>query len=149
MSRSGFIEDDGGYEFSFLNEGRVVRAIRGKRGQRALVDFVDALDAMPEQKLIRGSFSNKCGVCSLGALAAHRGVDVADLNKSDDDDPVDKVEAGKRLDIAPSLAAEVMWQNDDCWTVQSTRQRWTRMRQWAVSKLLPQNRGDVTEVNDG
>lgn len=141
MSRSGYIECDG-YDEALANlyRGRVARSITGKRGQRALIDFIHALDAMPEKKLVKDSFRKGCGVCSLGALASHRGVDVSDLEPYVDESDgwvgkVDNVEVGKRLDISKSMAAEVMYENDEFVYSETEEERWSRMRRWAIRNL--------------
>lgn len=143
MSRSGYSEDcDDGYVWLYM--GSVTRAIKGKRGQKALRDFIAALDAMPKKELIANSFSRECGVCSLGALAGDRGIDMSDLEpRSHPDEPteyVDEVDAkavGARLDIAPSMVREVMWAKDEAWygRAETPADRWSRMRRWAESKL--------------
>ena len=134
MSRSGYTYDED--ELSWIYRGSVERAIRGKRGQRALVDFVAALDAMPAKELISNSFSTECGVCALGALAAHRRVDMSDLEVQSDEwgpDIVDAETVGDRLDIAPSMAREVMFENDEA--PSDPNERWAWMRRWAVSRI--------------
>lgn len=142
MSRSGYTDDCDDNPVCYLWGSIVRRATRGKRGQKALVDLIQSLDAMPVKELIGGSFQNSCGVCALGALAAHRGVDMSGLELSEDEamdaDPVDAAAVGKRLDIAPTLAREVMYENDNF--PHSPSQRWTRMRWWAIQNLTPQSR---------
>lgn len=137
MSRSGY-GDDCDSPACYLYEGHIRRAIRGMRGQRALVDFIHTLDAMPVKELISGSFQTGEGVCSLGALAAHRSVDMSDMESDYEDGPVDSVTVGKRLDIAPTMAREVMYENDEC--AQSPAERWLWMRRWAVGHLLEANK---------
>ena len=137
MSRSGYIEDD--YEYAALYRGCVARAIRGKRGQRALIDIISALDEMPDKKLIASSFSCEEGDCVLGAMARKRGVNMDDLEVVSDefgDDTANSREVGRRLEIAPSMAAEAMYENDEgSYNCETPEQRWTRMRSWAVSNL--------------
>lgn len=138
MSRSGYSDD---CEDLNLYRGAVERAMAGKRGQKAFRDIVSALDAMPEKVLISASFSRGDDMCTLGALAHKRGVDMSDLEQPESDPEyaewVDSHAVGFRLDIAPSMAAEVMYMNDEHHGSydSSPEQRWERMRKWAVSKL--------------
>lgn len=113
MSRHGYIEDDGyGDPFDQVRwQGIVARAIRGKRGQALLRKMREALDAMPDKRLIAGTLAEPRGVCALGAVAQHTGVDVSDL------DPEDAPTVAKRFDIAESLAREVAYVNDAWVTV--------------------------------
>lgn len=135
MSRSGYSDDCDNLE---LWRASVERAMKGKRGQRALREIVQALDELPEKKLIQGSFTAG-GFCTLGALARHRGVDVSDLNVEEDMDgwveEVDRDVVGARLNMAPSMAAEVMFMNDE-WDSETPEERWARMRQWAQNNLV-------------
>ena len=137
MGRSGYSDDCENLE---LYRSAVRRAMAGRRGQKALRDLLDALDAMPDKQLIQHSFSAACGVCSLGALAAHLGIDVSDLDEEqhdpDDPEPIDTGVVGARLDIAPSMAAEVMFMNDEAsWHAESPEKRWARMREWAARHI--------------
>lgn len=116
------------------------RAIKGRRGQSMLRDLADALDAMPEKRLVRGNFTCTDGLCTLGALATARGVDMTQLQERAhriQDDPDDWVaveelndDAAKEFKIARSLAAEVMYTNDTGPRDETPEQRWKRMRQW-------------------
>lgn len=135
MSRSGYSDDCDNLE---LWRATVDRAMKGKRGQKALQEIVEALDKMPEKKLIHESFTVG-GFCTLGVLAQHRNVDVSDLNPKEKDGevwPVDRKTVSARLDIAPSMVAEIMFMNDEWWGGPETpEERWSRMRQWAQSHL--------------
>lgn len=143
MSRSGYSDD---VDDSALNlwRGAVVRAIEGKRGQALLRELVQALDDMPDKRLAAGSFFAADGeFCALGALGDRRGLRLDDLGSSEDGD-CDPCEVGRRFGVAPALAAEVMWLNDEGlvldW-VPSERAndlRWQRMRAWAVQNLKEQ-----------
>ena len=138
MSRSGYDEGYDENPICYLWYSIVDRAVKGRRGQRAIVDFINALDAMPVKELIDRSFQTECGVCSLGALAVARGIDMSDLDE-EYGDYVDAAEVGKRLDIAPSMARQVMFENDECGATPSGR--WHRMRRLALAKLTTENRG--------
>ncbi len=142
MSRSGY-SDDGGEGFE-LWRGSVARALRGKRGQTALVDLINALDRLPTKELIGGSFSRDGCACPLAVLAAARGVYVGDLETRHEEDPVERDVVGGRLNIAPAMAAEVMYMNDEATPHNETRpERWVRMRAWAMCELLVGNRERV------
>lgn len=112
MSRSGYTDDN---DDDPLAHGRwrqaVKRSLEGKRGQALLRDLVDALDAMPEKELYPGSFATAEGeFCTLGVLGAKRGTKMDDLGDEDECDP-DLV--GQRFGIAPAMAAEIMYLNDE------------------------------------
>lgn len=113
MSRSGYTEDFD--DDDPLAHGRwrqaVKRALHGKRGQALLRDLVVALDAMPEKKLYSGSFATADGeFCTLGVLGAKRGTKMDDLG---DEDDCDSDLVGERFGIAPAMAAEIMYLNDE------------------------------------
>lgn len=116
MSRSGYTDDND----DPLAHGRwrqaVKRALQGKRGQAMLRELVDALDAMEDKRLYPGSFATADGeFCALGVLGAKRGTKMDDLGG----DECDPAEVGRRFGIAPAMAAEIMYLNDehsvDCW----------------------------------
>lgn len=112
MSRSGYTDDND----DPLAHGRwrqaVKRALEGKRGQALLRELVQALDAMEDKRLYPGSFATADGeFCALGALAAKRGTKVDDLG--DEDDGCDREQVGRRFGIAPAMAAEIMYLNDE------------------------------------
>lgn len=117
MSRSGYTDDFD----DPLAHGRwrqaVRRSIEGKRGQALLRELVEALDAMPDKRLYPGSFATADGeFCTLGVLGAKRGTKMEDLG---DEDECDTYTVGQRFGIAPAMAAEIMYLNDeysvDCW----------------------------------
>ncbi len=160
MSRHGYLEDWDGDERSALQQGRwqaqLNSAIRGRRGQAFFRALVEALDAMPEKSLAPNSLETKDGdVCALGCLARHRGIDVKTLQLGDPytEDPDEGAEwedpdweaLAAVFDIAPQLAREVMYENDECSTYVATgtgthptpgQQRWQRMRSWAAKKIV-------------
>lgn len=112
MSRSGYSDDHD----DPLALGRwrqaVRRALEGKRGQALLRDLVDALDGMEDKRLYPGSFITPAGeFCALGVLGARRGIRVDDLG--DEDDGCDPAVVGHRFNIAPAMAAEIMYLNDE------------------------------------
>jgi hypothetical protein len=158
MSRHGYTDDHDDCTVSLaLYMATLARAIRGKRGQLALRDLIAALDAMPQKRLVSSRFRDSDGeCCALGALAVARGV-IDRLPKltgpwEDGRDPEEDHPEGTldtkfdsweireavaaALDIAPSLASEVMYQNDDCGRSNETpEQRWTRIRAWAARRV--------------
>lgn len=170
MSRSGYTDDDNDDP---LAQGRwrqaVKRSLHGKRGQALLRELVEALDAMDDKRLYPGSFATPEGeFCTLGVLGAKRGTKMDDLGDEDDCDPAT---VGQRFGIAPAMAAEIMYMNDEyavdewkwvdvelCGPVRPRypdwgrhtksvsahndnhpRERWRRMRAWAVKNLQTPN----------
>lgn len=111
MSRSGYTDDND----DPLAHGRwrqaVKRALHGQRGQALLRELVEALDAMPDKRLYPGSFATADGeFCTLGVLGARRGTRMDDLG---DEDDCDRELVGQRFGIAPAMAAEIMYLNDE------------------------------------
>lgn len=169
MSRSGYTDDNE----DTLAQGRwrqaVRRSLEGKRGQVLLRELVEALEAMPDKRLYSGSFATAEGeFCTLGVLGAKRGTKMDDLGDEDDCDPA---KVGQRFGVAPAMAAEIMYMNDEyavdewkwidvevCGPVRPyhpdwgrhtrsmrvhndnhSRERWQRMRAWAVANLMLPN----------
>ena len=130
MSRSGYTDDCGGWEMN-LWRGAVDRAIKGRRGQGLIRELVAALDAMPTKRLIAESLVQPDGeVCALGSVAKARGADVSQI------DPEDREAVAKVFGIAPALAAEIAFINDDDWRGDATpEERWQRVRNWADKAL--------------
>lgn len=132
MSRSNYSED---CENIGLWRGAVEQAIRGKRGQALLRDMLAALDALPSKRLITEDLvapSGEC--CALGSLAlAVRCVDVRGV------EPTDQGMVAELFDIAPALAAEIAYENDEAGLVgyirETPEQRWVRMRAWAARNI--------------
>jgi hypothetical protein len=115
MSRSNYIEDID-EAASALWQGAVARAVRGKRGQAFLRELLAELDAMPNKRLIDIKLENAEGEhCAFGVMCAKRGIDMRDEHDADDEDDTGDMPdwlAGM-FNIAPSLAAEIMFQNDE------------------------------------
>lgn len=136
MSRSGYNED---YDEQFPNAGAlyqssVTNAIYGKRGQKFMRELVAALDAMPEKRLITDELVQEGAVCAIGAVGLARGIDMTGMNPDDADT------VGATFGIAPRMAREIVFQNDESgWDYSTSNEtpeaRWTRMRFWAVSHL--------------
>ncbi|MEJ2800597.1 hypothetical protein WAE61_01860 [Comamonadaceae bacterium PP-2] len=112
MSRSGYTDDP---ENLALWRGAVNRAIQGKRGQAFLRELAAAMDAMPQKTLADSSFQTADGeFCTLGTVGAARGLDMSGLVDLDDDEAYCDTDAvGKLFGIAPAMAAEIMFLNDE------------------------------------
>ncbi len=130
MSRSGY-SDDG--DNLAMWRGMVASAIRGKRGQKLLRELAEAMDAMPEKILIADALKIDEGAyCALGVVGAKRGIDLAAI------DPEDPDQVGNAFDIAPCLAQEIEFINDDdfgCDHGETPAQRWQRVRKWVAEKI--------------
>lgn len=147
MSRHGFNDDYDCYDTEdFLRQrnwrGALMSATRGKRGQAFFRALVAALDAMPEKRLIRGKLTDSEGShCALGCLGAARGLDMSafdvedDDEWDDDDDCWDWDRLGAMFDIAPHIAQEVMWVNDDGTNATTPEDRWVSVRRWAARQI--------------
>jgi len=142
MSRSGYHDDhDSDYPLA-LWRGAVASSIRGKRGQAFLKELLATLDAMPEKRLaawvwdepITGMpFSPRGGeVCALGAVTRARGIDTSHLDPEDSDGAEF---VASTLDIAPCLAREIVYENDEHWVPETPEQRWQRMRNWVDANI--------------
>lgn len=112
MSRSGYTDDcDDPLALGRWRQA-VRRALEGRRGQALLRELVEALDAMEDKRLYPGTFATPDGeFCALGALGAKRGIRVDDLG--DGEDGCDASAVGHRFGIAPAMAAEIMYINDE------------------------------------
>lgn len=142
MSRSGYSDDYCDPLLLGRWRAQVASAIRGKRGQSMLRDTLEALDAMPVKALSANSFQSVDGdYCTLGALAAYRGIDVSDLEPYIDHILGDVEECdgdlvGARFNIARQLAQEIMYMNDDgFYGPESPEERWRRMRKWVAGQI--------------
>jgi hypothetical protein len=162
VSRSGYTDDGDNLA---MWRGQVANSIRGKRGQALLLDMVRALDAMPTKQLFQGHLvAQDGGVCGLGAVGLARGVDMAQFEKYIDndghvDDPVSLAQQlGHTLNAPYQLIQEIQYLNDE-WIDRvydlpnplhgrpgqpeflgrdaTPKERWQRMRKWAVEQLKP------------
>lgn len=107
MSRSGYSDECDGWAL-IRWRGAVMAAIRGRRGQQTLRDILSALDAMPVKALAAESLVTEEGsFCTLGALGASRDMQLDQL------DPYDSDGVAKAFDIAPALAREIVFVNDE------------------------------------
>lgn len=156
MSRSGYNDDCDGWAL-IRWRGAVNSAIKGARGQAFLRELLAALDAMPEKRLIADELQTADGeFCTIGVLGAARGIDMSKI------DPDDREAVAEAFDIAPALAAEIVYENDEIidgyewvWVEvqgpmrwfeshkrnvrvpieRAAEQRWMRMRQWVESNI--------------
>lgn len=130
MSRSDYSEDLDMWDL-IRWRGQVASAIRGKRGQKLLRDLAAALDAMPVKALIADELQTEDGAyCALGVLGAARNLDMRDL------DPQDAKGVSATFDIAPQLAREIVYENDEGgWHNETPEARWVRMRKWVQSQI--------------
>ncbi len=130
MSRSGYSDDCDNLQ---LWRGAVISAIKGKRGQQLLRELAEAMDAMPVKELIAEYLKDGESYCALGVVGAKRGVDLASI------DTLDPRQLSKAFDIAPCLAQEIEWVNDDDHSYRSAAEtpaaRWQRVRKWVQATL--------------
>lgn len=146
MSRSGYSDD---CENLGLWRGAVQRAMTGYRGQHFLRKLRDALDAMPVKRLITGEIANGTGdVCALGSV-----------DPACKADPDDREAVGQHFGIAPAMAAEIVYINDErfdgeyvaaegpslsayygrptsVWRPFTPEERWIRMRAWVDEQIM-------------
>ena len=129
MSRSGY-SDEWCPEMN-LYRATVDRAIAGKRGQAFLGRLAEALDAMPKKELEESVLVAPEGCCAMGAVAVAEGIDVSDV------DPYDRDAVAKLFNIAPCMAAEIAYENDESeWRrARTTAERWQYMRDWVSRNL--------------
>ena len=130
MSRSGYSDDCDGWDLVRWR-GAVTSAIRGKRGRAMLLELRDALDAMPEKALIAHELVDAAGsFCTLGVIGNARGLPLSEI------DPEDSDQVAKLFDIAPALAKEIVFENDEgSWRDETPHGRWARMRQWVENAI--------------
>lgn len=109
MSRHGYSMDGDFTNWDAIRwRGALKSAVRGARGQAALRELLAALDALPEKRLAAGVLATAEGeFCALGALGAARGMALERL------DPEDLWAVAQAFGIPRTLAAEVMFQNDE------------------------------------
>lgn len=134
MGRSGYVEDwDCDSNFIFLTDSILERSCKGKRGREFLETVAREMDAMPKKVLIAGELIDEAGdCCTMGVACKARSLDVTKIDYTNADD------VAKALNIAPTLAREVAFQNDDDFNYKSSEtpeQRWVRMRKWVDEKL--------------
>lgn len=127
MSRSGYSDD---YEYMDLYRNTVARAIAGKRGQEFLEKLAKTMDEMPDKVLIANELIDKNGqCCTMGTVFKSEGIPIETVDYEDRD------QVGKLMNIAPSMAAEIAYENDETFPHQNPKQRWTRMRKWVDEQI--------------
>lgn len=141
MSRSGYSEGCDGWAL-IRWRGAVKSALRGERGQRFLRELAAAMDAMPDKRLGLGAFQDEQGcLCTLGVVAAARGIDLNELNRliDEDEEVVDRDSIARRLGVATAMAAEIMFMNDEGYwwraSMEQPEARWARMRAWVQKQI--------------
>jgi hypothetical protein len=130
MSRSNYDECCSGWDL-IRWRGAVSSAIRGARGQELLREMAAALDAMPVKRLIKESLQTGGEVCALGAVGVIQGIDMSRL------DPEEPEQVARAFRIAPALAQEIVWVNDEWFTSdhETPEQRWVRVRKWVEEQI--------------
>ena len=137
MSRHGYSDD---CENLAMWRGVIASATRGKRGQAFFRALLTALDAMPNKALVKGELETADGaVCALGCLGRTRGVDIAAV------DTHDWETLGELFNIAPQLAQEVMYINDESGWRDTPEDRWESVRGWVARQIRPETR-DLEEA---
>lgn len=106
MSRSGYTDDCEGGALGIWR-GAVASAIRGKRGQLLLHEILNALDSMPVKELIAHELGQNGQFCALGVVGQARGMDISSI------DPEDSDAVAQAFGIAPALAMEIAFMNDE------------------------------------
>ena len=128
MSRHGYSDE---CENLAMWRGIIASASRGKRGQAFFRALLAALDAMPDKRLVEGELQTEEGaVCALGCLGKARGVDLESVETSD------WPALGELFDIAPQLAQEVMFVNDE-YGARAPENRWRLVRDWTARQIIP------------
>jgi hypothetical protein len=131
MSRSGYTEDCDDNWSLICWRGAVQSSIRGKRGQGFLAELLEALEGLPEKALIANDLEADGAYCALGAVGARRGIDMSKI------DPYDRETVAATFNIAPALAAEIVWMNDEFGFHKETPEaRFNRMRAWVASNIV-------------
>lgn len=130
MSRSGYSED-GDSDWAMIRwRGAVNSAIKGSRGQAFLKEMLAALDALPEKKLIAHELEQDGAVCALGAVGKARGIAMEGI------DPEDSETVARTFGIAPALAKEIVFMNDEASYYNITpEKRYADVRAWVVEQI--------------
>lgn len=131
MGRSGYNEDwDYDSEWpQIMYRGAVKSAFRGKRGQLFFLEMLAALDAMPIPMLIADDLEAHGAVCAIGAVGKARGIDMTGI------DPDDAETVAGKFGIAPCMAREILYENDEWKRHESPIARWVRMRGWVKARI--------------
>ena len=141
MSRSVYDEDGHGDNWATICwRGAVKKAIKGKRGQDFLKEMLVALDALSNHALIANELEDHGAYCAIGAVGKARNLDMSEI------DPEEHKQVAKAFSIAPALASEIMYMNDEVvsWIYnadgtrlrESSEQRFVRMRKWVLDQII-------------
>jgi len=141
MSR--LCQDDYGFEpwMEGQQAGAQQSAIRGRRGQQLLRDLVAGLDALPAPELSAGALEDEATgcCCAFGAVRRYRGAAAVPLYFDPMEKDLDPPHYAEPFDVAPALAWAVVEVNE-WWSTNNDeaarRQRWQRVRDWAVGRLV-------------
>jgi hypothetical protein len=137
MSRSGYSDDYDDVSNLNLYRGSVDRAFAGKRCQRFLSEMAAVMDAMPIKVLASSEWIKGGNACALGCVAQAKGLG-EEFSKLDPEDYDAPAYAAYMLNIATSMAREIVYINDEGSFKEETDEgRWLRMRQWIQSHILP------------
>ncbi|RVT95215.1 hypothetical protein EOD42_16655 [Rhodovarius crocodyli] len=129
MSRSEYSDACEGWAL-IRWRGAVKAAMRGNRGIAFLREALAALDAMPTKRLISDHLHAKGEVCLIGAVGVARGVSMERI------DPEDADCVSTAFGIAPAMAREIVFMNDEAGSWRETpEQRFCRMREWLVREI--------------
>lgn len=129
MSRSCYDDCCDGWDL-IRWRGAVASAIRGKRGQQMLREMAAALDAMPEKRLIAERLEAEGEVCAMGCLGKARAIDMSGI------DPYEPEAVAKAFGIAPAMAQEIAFINDDWGRRATPEERWGIVRRWVSEQLV-------------
>ncbi|WP_430010230.1 hypothetical protein [Methylophaga lonarensis] len=129
MSRSGYTDDIYCNWLLICWRGAVASAIRGKRGQQFLKELLSSLDAMPEKKLIRDELVAEGQFCTLGVIGHQRSIDMTGI------DPDNRDQVAAVFGIAPAMAAEIVYMNDEYYGRATPEERWQKMRDWVSEQI--------------
>lgn len=128
MSRSGYSDDCGGWDL-IRWRGAVNSALNGKRGQAFLIELREAMDVMPVKRLVTDTLEADGEFCTLGVLGAKRGIDMSSI------DAHCRENVSQAFGIAEAMAAEIVFENDECGWNETPEHRWHRMRKWVESQI--------------
>jgi len=130
MSRSGYSDDYDYDQWAMIRwRGAVASATNGSRGQALLKELLVALDDLEAKRLITNDLERDGEVCALGALGAKRRIEMVNI------DPEDRDAVAKTFGVAPALAAEIMYMNDEWFFRETPEERFCKMRQWIVEQI--------------
>jgi hypothetical protein len=129
-SRSGYVNDLNAWD-TIRWRGAVNSAIKGKRGQAFLREMLKAIDELPVKELIAHELIERDSVCAIGAVGRSRNIVMDDI------DPYDSSQIANAFGIAPAMAREISYMNDDedGFLCKTPEERFIRMRRWIVWQI--------------